>query len=114
MTEVEAYLIEALRDYEPDRIVVFGSHARGGAGPDSDVDVLVVKNDPRRPVERIRDVQAMLYRRDRRERWRAMPAFDVLVWTPDEIRERVALGDPFFRSVVSTGRTILEREPDAA
>lgn len=114
MQDVEAYVIEALRDYDPDRIVIFGSHARGGAGPDSDVDLLIVKDDPRRPVERIRDVQARLYRRDRRERWRTMPPFEALVCTHAELDERVALGDPFFRSILAGGRTILERKPDAA
>ncbi len=29
-------------DFAPDRIILFGSHARGQAGPDSDVDLLVV------------------------------------------------------------------------
>ncbi len=28
--------------FNPDRIILFGSHARGTAGPDSDVDLLVV------------------------------------------------------------------------
>ncbi len=28
--------------FEPERIILFGSHARGEAGPDSDVDLLVV------------------------------------------------------------------------
>jgi len=28
--------------FDPDRIILFGSHARGDAGPDSDVDLLVV------------------------------------------------------------------------
>ncbi len=31
-----------VRQFRPDRIILFGSHARGGAGPDSDVDLLVV------------------------------------------------------------------------
>jgi predicted nucleotidyltransferase len=29
-------------DFDPDQIILFGSHARGQAGPDSDVDLLVV------------------------------------------------------------------------
>jgi len=29
-------------EFDPDRIILFGSHARGEAGPDSDVDLLVV------------------------------------------------------------------------
>lgn len=28
--------------FDPERIILFGSHARGNAGPDSDVDLLVV------------------------------------------------------------------------
>ena len=28
--------------FKPDKIVLFGSHARGTAGPDSDVDLLVI------------------------------------------------------------------------
>ncbi|MBM4126855.1 MAG: nucleotidyltransferase domain-containing protein [Nitrospira sp.] len=28
--------------FHPDKIILFGSHARGKAGPDSDVDLLVV------------------------------------------------------------------------
>lgn len=28
--------------FDPDKIILFGSHARGQAGPDSDVDLLVV------------------------------------------------------------------------
>lgn len=31
-----------VRGFQPDRIILFGSHARGEAGPDSDVDLLVV------------------------------------------------------------------------
>lgn len=31
-----------VRQFQPERIILFGSHARGEAGPDSDVDLLVV------------------------------------------------------------------------
>jgi predicted nucleotidyltransferase len=31
-----------VREYDPVKIILFGSHARGEAGPDSDIDVLVV------------------------------------------------------------------------
>jgi hypothetical protein len=38
-----------VRQFKPDKIILFGSHARGDAGPDSDVDLLIVM-----PVIRIR------------------------------------------------------------
>lgn len=31
-----------VREFRPEKIILFGSHARGDAGPDSDVDLLVV------------------------------------------------------------------------
>ena len=31
-----------VRQFRPEKIILFGSHARGEAGPDSDVDLLVV------------------------------------------------------------------------
>ena len=31
-----------IEQFDPERIILFGSHARGDAGPDSDVDLLVV------------------------------------------------------------------------
>lgn len=39
----------------PARVILFGSHARGDAGPDSDLDFLVIERDlPNRRQERIR------------------------------------------------------------
>jgi predicted nucleotidyltransferase len=31
-----------VKRFQPERVILFGSHARGAAGPDSDVDLLVV------------------------------------------------------------------------
>ena len=38
-------IVTALRAWNPERIILFGSHARGDAGPDSDLDILVVLPD---------------------------------------------------------------------
>ncbi len=114
MEEIERYVIEALRRYDPDRILVFGSRASGSPSVDSDVDLLIIKDDPRRPVERIRDVQAMLYDRSRWPQWRNMPPFETLVFTKTEIDERLKLGDAFFRAMIEQGRVIYDRERDAA
>jgi predicted nucleotidyltransferase len=44
-------IVAALRAWEPERIILFGSHARGDARPDSDLDILVVLPD-RQPATR--------------------------------------------------------------
>lgn len=41
--ELTADMIDrSARDFDPLRIILFGSHARGDATPDSDIDLLVV------------------------------------------------------------------------
>lgn len=39
---IQAMVRRIVEQFDPDRIILFGSHARGDAGPDSDVDLLVV------------------------------------------------------------------------
>ena len=44
-----------VREAHPERVILFGSYARGDAGPESDLDLLVVGRDvPRRQAEMAR------------------------------------------------------------
>jgi len=95
-------VVERIRDgYSPERIILFGSHVWGEPSPDSDLDVLVVKETPQREAERIRDVSRLLQPRP-------LP-LDILVKTPDEIRQRLDIGDPFIRRIVQYGRVAYDR-----
>jgi predicted nucleotidyltransferase len=69
--------------FHPERIILFGSHARGTAGPDSDVDLLVVT-----PVEGLKLEKRLEILRATR----SVPLpLDVVVSTPEEFgwRQRV-------------------------
>ncbi len=46
--------------FSPDRIVLFGSHARGDAREDSDVDLLVLFPNVENPQERAAEIYAAL------------------------------------------------------
>ena len=73
LTEIVSNLVEA---YDPLTIYLFGSMARGEAGPDSDYDLMViVPDDP--PPERRRS--RLAYER----LWDTGRAADVLVWTEE-------------------------------
>ena len=87
--------------FDPDRVILFGSHAYGHPQAQSDVDLLVIMQSDRRPVER-----ALPIVQSCRPRFVAM---DVLVRTPSELAERLAAGDPFFRDVTRRGRVLYER-----
>jgi predicted nucleotidyltransferase len=82
---------------EPERIILFGSAARGEARPDSDIDLLVVKEGAHR-----RKLSQAIYRR----LLGIGRSVDVVVVTPDDIeRYRDAVG-LVIRPALEEGRTI--------
>ena len=89
------------RQFRPLRVILFGSHARGTAQADSDIDLLVVLPsvaDKRKTTVEIR---------------RSLDGFpvskDVIVTTPDEIERRGRLVGSLLRPALREGRTIYER-----
>jgi len=95
MTEV---IVERFR---PVRIILFGSHARGDAGADSDVDFLVVL-----PALESRRKAAVEIRRS----LDGFPvAKDVIVTTPEEIQRRGHLVGTVLRPALREGEVLYER-----
>jgi len=84
---------------DPERIYLFGSKARGEAGPDSDYDLLVIVRASDLPGHR-RDQIA--YRALRG----VAAAKDVLVWTRDEFDSRVQVVCSLPATVVREGRLL--------
>lgn len=85
----------------PKRVILFGSHAYGRTGRDSDVDLLVVMQSRKRPVERTVEVTQSLH-------FYPFP-MDILVRTPQEIQKRLRMGDPFYEEVLERGKVLYER-----
>ncbi|MBI4638080.1 MAG: HEPN domain-containing protein [Candidatus Rokubacteria bacterium] len=106
LTTLTAVVERLVRHYDPDRIILFGSHATGGAEPDSDIDLLVVKDTDQRPIDRRAEVERLLADR-------AVP-LDVLVYTRREMRDLYALGSPFIEEVVEHGRVLYTRRATEA
>jgi predicted nucleotidyltransferase len=95
-------LLQALQGYHPQRIILFGSVARGDADADSDLDVLVIK-DTADPF--VRRLEAMA------ELCPLGVHADILVYTPHELRQMVDDGNPFILQALREGRTVYEAEP---
>lgn len=106
LTTLEAVVERLVASYQPDRIILFGSRADGTPRADSDIDLLIVKETDRRPVDRRIEVERLLA--DRR-----VP-LDLLVYTPQELRMLYAMGDPFIQSVLESGRVLYMRKATAA
>ena len=91
---------QALHERFPDLIediIIFGSKARGDAGPDSDVDVLVVlhegERETKKAVRRLGHELAVLSD--------AVPS--IMVYTKAEWMERGQSGSPLYRAVMRDG-----------
>jgi uncharacterized protein len=90
-----------VRRFEPLRIILFGSRARGDAQPDSDVDLLVVF--PQVANKRSKAVEI-------RQALVDLPvAKDIIVTTPDEITRRGDLVGDVLRPALAEGKVLYER-----
>ncbi len=87
----------------PDRIIMFGSAARGATGPDSDVDLLVIKQGP---VHRRRLARA-IYRR----MIGVGQAVDVIVATPEDLERYGHSPGLVYRSALEEGVDIYVATP---
>jgi predicted nucleotidyltransferase len=84
--------------FHPDRIILFGSHARGDAGPDSDVDLLVVM--PVKGSRREKRLQIALALDDIR-----VPK-DIIVTTPEDFQSRKELAGTIERPAADEGMVL--------
>jgi len=78
---IDADLIKHVADtivahFDPERVILFGSQARGDAGPDSDLDIFVEMDTELRPLQRMVAVSSIFGLRS----W----PMDVVVYTPQE------------------------------
>lgn len=81
--------------------MLFGSRARGEAGPESDYDILIVAPSAERPWRRTPPL------------YRALAGFgvskEIVWWTPEEIAEWRGVRSHFVNTVLREGRILHER-----
>ena len=79
-TPIQEIVSRIVRRFKPDKIILFGSHARGEGGPDSDVDLLVVM--PVQGSKRDKAIEIGVLLHDIRV------SKDIIVTTPEEFEWR--------------------------
>jgi len=99
MRQIEDVSRRIADEFHPERVLLFGSYAWGAPTEDSDVDLLVILPFDGKAVAKSVEM-----------RLKIRPPFpvDLLVRTPEKIRERLALGDPFIRSILEEGKVLYE------
>jgi predicted nucleotidyltransferase len=95
--EIDSIKTQLVEKYKPEKIILFGS-AVWGDGEINDIDMFIIKADvPHYGVDRIRELDMLISRRI---------AADMLVYKPEEVKERLAIGDPFLKKIFEKGKVI--------
>ena len=88
--------------YKPEKVILFGSVAKGEERPDSDIDLLIIKKTDKKRPFRVKEIFESLRGLDRDY------SLDPIVYTPEEINKRLALGDYFIKEVFESGKVVYE------
>ena len=99
--EIQTLVDNLVRGYQPEKVILFGSHAYGTPREDSDVDLFVIKDDPR--PKRERRIEA------RMAAGSYYFGIDVLVYTPEEFSMANPKYDALIRDVQTLGKVLYAR-----
>ena len=94
-------VVDDLKGYQPLRVILFGSGARGDMDEYSDLDFVVIKATRQPLLDRLKDVAL---------RCQAPGAIDFFVYTPEEWQRLQETGSSFAERVLKEGRVVYEAQ----
>ena len=86
-----------VKEYKPEKIILFGSWAWGKPGLDSDVDLFVVK-DTKNTRKTAQEIDGLIFPRP-------FPV-DLIVYTPAQLEKRKKMNDFFIKDIITKGRVL--------
>jgi predicted nucleotidyltransferase len=95
-------LIKSLLPYDPERLYLFGSWARGEEDDLSDLDLVIIKQTEVPFLDRLREVASLLPAE--------IGGVDILVYTPDEFAVMQQNGNAFAEMITEEARLIYDRQ----
>ena len=101
MNQIEEFGRRIGLEFGTERVILFGSYAQGTATEDSDVDLLVVIPFEGRSVD-----QSVAIRMKLRPKF----PLDLLVRTPEKVRQRIEMGDGFMQEILQEGKVLYEAD----
>ena len=96
--EIQNILEQLIHLYKPEKVILFGSLANGRVNQGTDIDLFIIKSDvPALGVDRIRQLDTIISYE---------LATDFIVYKPQEVEQRLQLGDPFVKSILEEGKVL--------
>jgi len=99
ITAIQSLCEQIVRQFNPLKVVLFGSYAYGAPTEDSDVDLLVVMPVKGKAVNKAAEILLSIDHK--------FPV-DVIVRTPELVKKRIALGDFFLKDIMEKGKVLYE------
>jgi predicted nucleotidyltransferase len=100
---IDQVVQQIVEEFKPQKIILFGSYARGNPRPESDVDLLVVMETQDKKRKQALEI---------RHRLGVMFGLDLVVYTSKQLKKRVEMGDWFLRDVLKEGKVLYESDSD--
>ncbi len=97
---IQSILDKLVTGYAPQKVILYGSHAYGNPRPDSDIDLLIIKETTARFFDRM-----FMVRRILTNPGRSLPV-EPIVLTPEEVARRLAIGDQFIAEIMEKGEVL--------
>ncbi len=93
-------IVEVLKaKYKPEKIILFGSLARGEIKEWTDIDLVIIKQTNKDPWQRTKEVDKFIKH--------TLPV-DLLIYTPREVKERLSMNDFFVKEFIEKGKVVYE------
>jgi len=94
-------VVKALLTYDPEKIILYGSAARGQLTEDSDIDILIIKRTNKDMFDRIGEVLDLL---------KDIPLpIEPIVLTPEEFRKMIDEDRLYAEVILKEGKTLYEK-----
>lgn len=96
---IEEVVEKIKKNYNPEKIILFGSYAYGSPTRESDIDMLIIKKTDGRPIDRRIYVRRLVNLKE-------PLAFSPIVLTPGELEYLQEIGDPFIKEILTKGEVL--------
>ena len=96
---IDQVVLQIAENFKPQKIILFGSYARGNPRPESDLDLLVIMDTPLKEGKLSLEIRHNLG---------VMFGLDLIVYKPQHLKDRVEMGDWFLRDILKEGKVLYE------
>lgn len=104
VNKIIAEVVDKLKaEYQPEKIILYGSYAYGQPNEDSDIDLFIIKDTNKRRVDRFVEVSEITYNPKR------PISIQPVIYTPKEVEERLSIRDGFIEEILAKGEVLYAR-----